>query len=73
MGGVVAGGKLIQVNRGGNPGSELINELGRIGFGHDTTASPRDRVLALNEFLRRDYVSREVTTVHMHICQDSDR
>ena len=52
--------------------AELINELGRIGFGHDTTASPRDRVLALKELLRGDYVSREVTTVHMHIYQDSE-
>jgi hypothetical protein len=51
--------------------AELINELGRIGFGHDT-ASPRDRVLALKELLRGDYVSREVTTVHMHIYHDSE-
>ncbi len=52
--------------------AELINELGRIGFGQDTTASPRDRVLALKELLRGDYVSREVTTVHMHIYRDSE-
>jgi hypothetical protein len=50
--------------------SDYIRELQRIGLGHDSTASARDRVTALKELVEIDSAPGPVTVVEFNVPRD---
>ena len=47
--------------------SDYIRALQRIGLGHDTTASARDQLQALEKLVEIDSEPGQPTTIHFHI------